>query len=51
MAPFRRRHDHVLLVSAGGDYDPSLRLIDENWSKSAHRIAASSGSCSGCSPI
>jgi uncharacterized protein YtpQ (UPF0354 family) len=27
-----RGDDHVLLVSAGGDYEPSLLLIDEIWS-------------------
>jgi len=27
-----RSGDHVLLISAGGDYEPSLLLIDEIWS-------------------
>ena len=27
-----RGDDHVLLVSAGGDYEPSLLLLDEIWS-------------------
>jgi uncharacterized protein YtpQ (UPF0354 family) len=27
-----RSGDHVLLVSAGGDYEPSLLLLDEIWS-------------------
>ena len=27
-----RGDDHILLVSAGGDYEPSLLLIDEVWS-------------------
>jgi uncharacterized protein YtpQ (UPF0354 family) len=27
-----RSGDHILLVSAGGDYEPSLLLIDEIWS-------------------